>query len=78
MSNLYKYNVTKNGKVQHLTITNLNDCRVQFIGLTKKYISPRQAKKITALMVGQYTIIRGYRIACRSKNPSFKQMREND
>ena len=77
MSNLLKYNITKNGKVQHLTITDLNDCRVQFIALMDKYISSTQAKKITQLMVGQSTIIHGYRISCRSKNPSFKQMRED-
>ena len=41
------------------------------------FISSTQAKKITQLMVGQSTIIHGYRISCRSKNPSFKQMRED-
>ena len=42
---MLKYNITKDGKVQHLTITDLNDCRVQFIALMDKYISSTQAKK---------------------------------
>ena len=43
---MLKYNITKDGKVQHLTITDLNDCRVQFIALMDKYISSTQAKKL--------------------------------
>ena len=74
---MLKYNITKDGKVQHLTITDLNDCRVQFMGLMKNYVSQQQARKITQLLVGESTMLYGYRISCRSKNPSFKQMRED-
>ena len=77
MSNLLKYNITKDGKVQHLTTTDLNDCRVQLMALMKKEISNQQARKVTQLFVGHSTTLHGYRISCRSKNPSFKQMRED-
>jgi len=77
MSKIAKYNVTKDGKVQHLTITDFNDCRVQLMALMKKVISQQQARRVTQLLVGQFTMLHGYKISCRGKNPSFNEMRNN-
>jgi len=77
MSKIAKYNVTKDGKVQHLTITDFNDCRVQLIEMLDKYVTSTQARKVTQLLVGQFTMLHGYKISCRGKNPSFNEMRNN-
>tara|TARA_B100001173_G_C15567177_1_gene370657 strand:- start:277 stop:513 length:237 start_codon:yes stop_codon:yes gene_type:complete len=73
-----KYNILKDGTVQNLTISNdFNAGRLGLMSIIGN-VSTMQMRKVNNLLVGQSVIIKGYKIACRGKSPSFNEMRNND
>jgi len=73
-----KYKILKDGTVQNLTISkDFNAGRLGLMSIIGN-VSTMQMRKVNNLLVGQSVIIKGYKIACRGKSPSFNEMRNSE
>ena len=73
---LKKYNVLKDGRVQHVTATDFNTAKIGFTNAFNRYITREQTLKLIEIPIGGKLEMFGFTIVVRSQNKSWKEMRD--
>jgi len=73
---LKKYNVLKDGRVQHVTVTDFNSARTGFANAFGKMPTRHQTLQLMNISIGGYMHMFDYKIVVRSQNKSWKEMRD--
>ena len=73
---LKKYNVLKDGKVQHVTATDFNTAKVGFSNAFNQIPTRNQILKLMDISIGGKMEMFGFTIVVRSQNKSWKEMRD--
>ena len=73
---LKKYNILKDGRVQHITVTDFNSAKVGFSNAFGKIPSRNQILQLMNISIGGYMWIFDFKIVVRSQNKSWKEIRD--
>ncbi len=73
---LKKYNVLKDGRVQHVTATDFNTAKIGFSNAFGQIPTRNQILKLMDISIGSKMEMFGFTIVVRSQNKSWKEMRD--